>query len=333
MLNAAIIGFGGIGQGAHVPAWKLLEQKGKARLVAACDTDAERFTQKQVINICEGDDTPADLRTYTDIDEMLANEEIDIIDICLPTYMHAEMAVKMLRLGYAVHSEKPMARTYDECLTMIKASKDSGNELMIGQCLRFSAEYLFLKDIVESRKFGKPLSGVFRRMSSPPVWAWKNWYMNHSKSGGCLTDMHIHDVDMIRFLFGEPRVVSCVTGSIYSEDDMVHSSFRYDGIAVTAIGDWSLHGVEFTHDYRVGFEKATIILENNIVTVYPREGEPWNPQLLSENMYMKELEYFTDLVASGGANDINPPESAAATLNLIEKLKVSSDKNGYPERV
>lgn len=114
---------------------------------------------------------------------------------------------------------------------------------------------------------------------------------------------------------------------------MVHSSFRYDGIAVTAIGDWSLHGVEFTHDYRVGFEKATIILENNIVTVYPREGEPWNPQLLSENMYMKELEYFTDLVASGGANDINPPESAAATLNLIEKLKVSSDKNGYPERV
>lgn len=333
MLKAAMIGFGGIGQGAHVPAWKLLEQKGKARLVAACDIDPESFTQKQVINICESQETPEDLKTYTDIDVMLENEEIDLIDICLPTYLHAEMASKMLRHGYAVHCEKPMALAYDECLMMIKASKDSGKELMIGQCLRFSAEYIFLKDAVESQKFGKPLSGVFRRMSPPPLWGWENWYMDHSKSGGCLTDMHIHDVDMIRFLFGEPQAVSCVTGSIYSGDDMVHSNFRYDGIAVTAIGDWSFEGIGFTHDYRVGFEKATIVFENNIVTVYPREGEPWNPEFPSEDMYMKELEYFADLVVSGGVNDINPPESAAATIKLIEKLKASADINGYPESV
>lgn len=328
MLNAAIIGFGGIAQAVHVPGWKTLEERGKARLVAVYDIDPAKFTQKQVINIGSSGDIPDDIHMYTDLEEMLSKEKIDIIDICIPTFLHAQMAVDMLKRGYSVHSEKPMARTYEQCLTMIGAAKVTGKNLMIGQCLRFSSEYLFLKDSVENETFGKPLSAVFRRMSDPPIWSWNNWLMNHEYSGGCLMDLNIHDIDMVRFLFGEPDMVSCVTQDVYSIDDIAHSRFFYKNLAVLTIGDWSLHGVGFSHDYRVGFEKATIIYENGIVTVYPREDEKYVPVLDTESMYTRELEFFVDSIVNGEENTVNPPESAAATIKLIETLKKSSQMNG-----
>ncbi len=330
MLNAAIIGLGGIAQGAHVPAYKTLEEKGKARLVAACDIDPARFTQKVDINLGEASALPEGLRTYTDLEEMLRCEQLDLLDICLPTHLHATYVCDMLRRGYHVHSEKPMARSYEECRTMLEAAQASPGKLMIGQCLRFEAAYTFLRDSIESGVFGKPISAVFRRISAPPLWSWDNWMMDRERSGGCLLDLHVHDIDIARFLFGEPREVSCVTEDVYAGDDIVHTRLVYDGLAVLAIGDWSQQGTEFLADYRVGFEKATVILEKGVVTVYPREGEAFKPELSSESMYMKELECLIDSVTSGTENTACPPQSAALTVRLAETLRDSARQNGKP---
>lgn len=327
MLKGALVGFGGIARMAHLDGWKTLEEKGLGKLVAACDIDENQFSKKTAINIGSSD-VQMELRRYTDLEQMLATEEIDVIDICVPTPLHASIACALLRRGYHVHCEKPMARTSGQCDEMIKAARESGSKLMIGQCLRFSNPYLFIKESIENNTFGKPLSAVFRRMSSPPVWASNNWYMDHKQSGGCLFDMHIHDIDMIRFLFGEPKAVSCVTRDVYSGDDIAHSRLIYDNLAVFAIGDWSLQGVSFSADYRIGFEKATVILEDGKVTVYPREGEAWTPEFVSESMYMKELEFFLSEVVPGKANEVNPPESAAKTIQLIETLKASAQQSG-----
>ena len=74
MLKIGLIGVGGI-SGAHIPVWENMED---AELVALCDIRPERMEKYP------------DKRRYTDFDEMLANEELDILDICLPTYLHAE---------------------------------------------------------------------------------------------------------------------------------------------------------------------------------------------------------------------------------------------------
>lgn len=331
MLKVALIGYGGIA-GAHAPAWKLLEERGKAKLIAACDIRPERFAIKQEINIGAGEALSADVHTYTDYCEMLEKEEIDLVDICLPTPLHAPVAIDVLKKGYHVQCEKPMARSYEQTLEMLDAAKESGKTLMIGQGLRFALEYVFLKEKIESGEFGKPVSAVFRRMSGPPLWAWENWYMNHDMSGGCLWDMHIHDVDMIRFLFGEPKAVSCVTEDLYAGDDIVHSRFYYDDLAVTAIGDWSQEGVPFTADYRIAFEKATVHCENGEITVYPRNGEStgekWSPKLEGDNFFANELNFITDVISEGRENVTNPPESAAATIRLCELLKQSADEKG-----
>ncbi|MCL2462155.1 MAG: Gfo/Idh/MocA family oxidoreductase [Defluviitaleaceae bacterium] len=328
MFNAAILGLGGVAQAVHVPAYKVLEERGKARLVAACDIDPGQFTKKQEINLGAAGAMPENLRTYTDLEEMLAKERLDLIDICLPTDLHSKYAIDMLARGYHVESEKPMARGSEECAAMIEAAKAAKGRLMIGQCLRFSDEYLFLKDAIDNNTFGRPISAVFRRQSGPPLWSSENWLMDHARSGGCLLDMHIHDIDIARFLFGEPGAVSCVAEKVYSGDDIVHSRLIYDGLAVFAVGDWSQYGADFAADYRVGFEKATVICEAGVVTIYPREGQPWKPALSGDSMYMKELEYLIDMAVSGAPNTKNPPESAAASVRLVEKLKSSADRNG-----
>lgn len=328
MLNVAIIGYGGIAKAAHVPAYIALEKEKKARLVAGCDIDPARFTQKMKINIGSSDGIEAPIQQYTDINKMLLKESIDMVDICLPTPLHMPVAADMLRRGYHVLCEKPMCRTFDQAKKLLETAKTAKGKLMIGQCLRFFPEYDFLKQAVDSGEFGKPVSAVFRRLSAPPVWAFENWYMDIEKSGGCMLDMHIHDIDMARYLFGEPDAVTCMKQDIYSGFDVVHSHLFYEDLPVLAIGDWSLTGMDFTADYLVGFEKATLISENGGVTICPRDGEKYRHELTPPNGYEREITYFVDAILSGVSIEKNPPESAATTLQLMEALKKSALSGG-----
>jgi len=295
-----------------VPAFKKLESKGKARLVSAFDT----FYKLQY----------AGIKLYSDLENMLEREQINLIDICLPTYLHADFVINILKRGYHVFCEKPMALKLTECREILSESKKAKGKLMIGHCLRFSEEYLYLKENIQNKTFGKPLSAVFRRYSAPPLWA--DWLLDFNKSGGCLLDMHIHDIDIIRFIFGEPNAVSCVTSNIYSVDDVVYSFLFYDDITVLAIADWTQQGLEFTSDYRIGFEKSTIVYDNNKITIYPQDRIAWEHGFDNEDMYLKEIEYLFDMIYLDAINTQNAPESSSTTIKVMETLRDSARNNG-----
>jgi UDP-N-acetylglucosamine 3-dehydrogenase len=93
MLKVALVGVGGI-SGAHIPAWESMDD---AELVAICDIRPERM------------ENYPDKRHYTDFDEMLEKEDVDILDICLPTFLHADFAVKAMEKGINVICEKPIS--------------------------------------------------------------------------------------------------------------------------------------------------------------------------------------------------------------------------------
>ena len=329
MLNVALIGLGGI-TGVHRSAYRELEKRNIARLVAAFDVDPLSYEKKQKINIDSGNDSAEEkINFYTDLDQMLSSEKIDFIDICIPTYLHSDMAVDMLNRGYHVMCEKPMALTYAECERMLRAKESSGRELMIGQCMRFAPEYDFIKEAISDGRFGKVIGALFTRFSAPPVWGWENWYMNSERSGGCITDLHIHDVDLVRYLFGDPEAVSVSASSSVCVNDSVHSSFYYGAYPVTAIGDWTLSGMNFSAEGRVNFENASLTVGSDGLTVYPKgTGEPYKVELPREGMYYLELEYFSRVVAGEFKNEKNPPSSAAKTIRLIELMRESANKNG-----
>ena len=130
MLKAALIGFGGIAK-AHRKGYANLKKKGVVQLVCACDIDPNAFSRKVTINIDTGaTELEEQIAFYTDLDKMLAEQEFDFADICAPTYVHAELAQKLLRRGYHVLSEKPMALCAADCDAMMRAASESGKELI-----------------------------------------------------------------------------------------------------------------------------------------------------------------------------------------------------------
>ena len=329
MLNAALIGFGGIAK-SHRRAFKQLEDLGRARLVCAYDINPEAFAKNVTINNETADDILGENITfYNDLDEMLKNEKIDIVDICIPSYRHKDMACEMLRRGYHVLCEKPMSLSYSACLEMLDAAKSAGKELMIGQCLRFYPAFDYIKEIIDTKKYGEVLAGFFSRLSPPPVWGWENWFMNPERSGGCITDLHIHDVDIIRYLFGEPEAVSCRAATSISAYDVVHSSLFYGKTPITAIADWTLAGVPFKAECRIDFEGATITFNSSEVTVYPKDGtEQFVAPAPKLSGQFGELSYLIDVIEGKIENKKNRPESAAASVKLVELLKASADRGG-----
>ncbi len=329
MVRVALIGFGGIAKTSHLGSYLTLEKEGKVKLVSVCDIDPKRFEEKLQLNIGTSDIELDDSVTkYTDWREMLANEEVDLVDICLPTFLHAETTVEVLNMNYNVLCEKPMSLFYEDCCKMVEAAKKSGKKLMIGQCLRFSNKYNYLKKLVADKTYGEVKSAVFHRFSGPPVWGWENWFMNYDRSHGCINDMHIHDIDIIRAIFGEPESVSCCSQDVYAPKDIAHSTLLYPGFSVLAMGDWSKEGMPFSAEFCVGFENATVQLANDTITIYPRGGEAFVADIEPDDFYFSEIKFFVENIESGEENTVNTPESAATSVKLIETLIESSNNNG-----
>ena len=330
MLKAALIGLGGITV-SHRKAFAELKKMGKAELVAAYDINPEAITKKKAINIDSDSGADDSFNFYTDLDKMLESEKIDFVLVCVPTYLHSEVTVDLLNRGYNVLCEKPMALNSKDCKKMIDAANKNGKKLMIGQCLRFLEAHDYIKSAIDDGRFGKLLSAYFERLSSPPTWGYENWFMNPSLSGGCITDLHIHDIDLIRYLLGEPKAVSCRANTSICVNDTVHSTLIYDDIPVTAIGDWTLKGVKFQANSRFNFEKATVECLNGSkeLTVYPKDGgEVEKIELSKDSAYFGELSYFCDFIEGKIENTKNPPESAMKTLRLIEALRKSAGHGG-----
>lgn len=330
-VRVAMIGYGGIARSHNHGYHKLVEEGEPVRLVAVCDINENQFKNQIGINIETGQTgLPEGIHTYTDVDELLEKEEFDMADICLPSFLHSQYAIKMLQAGKHVLSEKPMALSAAQCDAMIDAAKQANRKLMIGMCLRFDECYLYLKECIDSGKFGQ-LSHLFmERLSGIPAWSFENWFQDTDRSGGCILDMHIHDIDMVRFLLGEPKAVSTVALDGKVRWQVENTRMYYDNKLVTINGSWSeSRTTHFTAGFRAGFEKATVISDCQTVTVYPNEGDPYTLEFPENHGIREEIRTFVrQLMAGQIENGQNSPESSRDTVKLIEKLRESAALDG-----
>lgn len=189
MLKIALVGVGGI-SGAHIPAWESMDD---AELVAICDIRPERM------------ENYPDKRHYTDFDEMLEKEDVDILDICLPTFLHADFAVKAMEKGINVICEKPISLKREDVQRVYSTAKNNNVCFMIAQVLRFWPEYEVVKSIYDSGKYGKLLSASMRRLGGIPKWSWDDWMRDEKRSGLVPFDLHIHDLDFIVYASASRR--------------------------------------------------------------------------------------------------------------------------------
>ncbi len=335
MLRVGLIGLGFMGRG-HVNVYQRLEREGApVKLVAVCDVEEGKLTGRDIVtgNIDVGNAVNLSAYAqYTDYRQMIAEQKLDYVDIALPTYLHAGAAIAAMEAGCHVLCEKPMARTLEECQAMIDTSRSTGRKLMTGHCLRFWPAYEYLKECVDSGRFGTLTSAYFFRGGSTPKWSWQGWLLNDEKSGGCLLDQHVHDVDTINWLFGVPQAVTTSAQVVFegSGYDAVSTRYLYDdGKIVCAEDDWTIGGAYgFDMAFRVNFKQGSVHFTHGKLTVYPEEGEGFTPELSADDGYYREIRYFIDCVLQDRPIETCAPESTRLTIGIALAEEQSADAGG-----
>lgn len=317
MLKIGMVGMGGISR-SHRTAWSQIPE---AQVVAVCDIRPEKA--EDAAQATGG-------RPYLDFDEMLEKESMDILDICLPTYLHADFAVKALNRGIHVITEKPISLRREDVARVYDAAAKNNRRFMVAQVLRFWREYEVLREAVRSERYGKLLSGHMSRLGNTPGWSWDNWMRDPARSGLVPFDLHIHDLDFMIYTFGKPQDMVCYRAKTESQD-YFHVVYEYPGFFINTEAAWYDGAYPFQASFRFQFEHALMEYKGGKLTTYLPGGEveTLSPEenaninginLPATNGYFNEIRYFTDCVLSGKDCDTVKPWELECVLEIIERI-------------
>lgn len=272
------------------------------------------------------------IKPYRIFAEMLADPEIDMIDICAPTKVHGELAIAALKAGKHVLCEKPLARSSKQAQEIVEVAKSVKGFFMPGMCLRFWPEWAWLKQVIDKGEYGRVLSARFRRVTEPPAWGQKN-YLDGSESGGALFDLHIHDTDFVQFCFGRPKSVysngySKVSGAI---DHVVTQYQVSSGAIVSAEGSWAMaKGFGFNMAYTVNFERATVDYDMargaDGLRIIEEGKEPRIMKCEGADGYIGELNYLAQCIRDKQAPKVVTAEDGASAVEICEAEEASIQK-------
>lgn len=272
---------------------------------------------------------------WADAQALVESDAVDVIDICLPTFLHTPFAVSAMRAGKDVFIEKPVCLREEDMALLLETERQTGRKVQVGQVLRFWNEYVWLKRTADEGIYGKFLGGMFRRMSSSPTWSRDDWYHKPERSGGLAVDMHVHDVDFVRWLLGEPETVRAqaqrAENGVISQ---IFSEYTYpNGVGVSLEASWENPPCfPFAGDYRVRFERAAAVYEKGVLRVYPAEGEPFTPEFAAVAQesdaggnisslagYYDELKYFIEGVRGEHALERAALADSIGSVRLVQR--------------
>ena len=212
-LRAGVVGLGYISEG-HAQTYK---QNVNTELTAICDIDEPWLKcAKDIYEVGQ---------IYTDYREMLEKADLDVISVCVPTYLHAEVAIAALKKGINVLCEKPTATSAVEATAMRDAELKGGAKLMIGQNQRFDPCVQEMRKMYDRGDFGtvyqtrvgwrRPLGGFplpCERRPNGSIYS-RNWFNEKDKGGGVLRDLGSHMIDQMLFILNFPELEGAYANS------------------------------------------------------------------------------------------------------------------------
>ena len=322
-VKVGVVGLGWIAQVTHLPILKKLPE---AELVAVCDRDksrgrlvAEKFGVK---------------RYYSDVTEMLENEDIEALIICTSTDAHKDVAIPALKAGKDILVEKPIARRYAEAVAMADTARENKRKLMVGMNHRFRPDAMIMKTFIEGKELGKisyAKSGWLRRRDNQTPWQTKK----AKAGGGVFLDLGIVMFDMAFWMLGYPDVKRVSAANFYhktkevEDTSLVHLVMK-DSSTLDIEVSWStfLHedvyycnifgtdGSASLNPLRINKE-----LHGNLVNLAPTKIEP--PQHLFRRSYENELRHFL-----GAVRNIHPMissgDEAVQRMRIVEAVYKSA---------
>ena len=318
MIKVGLIGCGFMGA-MHANCYKNIDG---VEVVAYSDVRREKAEE-----LANG----GNAKIYGDGKDLIEHADVDIIDICLPTFLHAEYALLAMDKVKYLFVEKPVALTNEEAEKMLEKAEKTGSNVQVGQVIRFWDEYVELKKIVESGVYGKVINANFRRLSPRPAWGWKDWLLDDKLSGGAAQDLHVHDADYVLSLFGTPEKIYSVKNLSGEKNSYINTLMIYKDFVVTTEGTWDLPSTRpFEASFRVVFEKATVENAGGKFSLYTNDkageikiekrrlsGGVEGGNISDLGGYYNELVYFTNKAKAKEKVEKATLKEAANSLKFV----------------
>jgi predicted dehydrogenase len=324
-LNVAIIGAGLIAPN-HAAGFQ--EIPDLAQVVAVCDINRENAENLSAL---------FDARVCTDYHEILADPEIDLVDILLPHHLHYPVAMEAISAKKKhILLEKPVAMTYKQSIEIYEAAKKAGTYFGVAENTRYIRAYIEAEKIIKAGKLGDiTLVRTFLpaneriRLTSDDFWGKKI-----SQGGGTLIDSGPHTFYLLKWLFGEIKELNAFTSQIYNVESEVEDNADIRGRLVCGAGFLSsfTFTAEIPHSERLevyGTNGSLIIdqLANPPVKVYAEpvdfdgtqvEGPEYDPMGWHFFSIVEEVKDFVRTVVEDRPPTVDPLDCCYA-VKVIEK--------------
>ncbi|NMB45050.1 MAG: Gfo/Idh/MocA family oxidoreductase [Firmicutes bacterium] len=306
---------------------RILKSLPSAELIAVCDIVPER-AQKL------GEELSVEW--LTSLDELIARDDIECINICTPSGMHGDMAIAAMRAGKHVIVEKPMDITLDKIDAMIKTAEETGRILAGIFNYRFNSASIKIKQAVEEGRLGKLVLGDayvkwYRSQAYYDSGDWRGtWALD---GGGSLMNQSVHFIDLLQWIMGPVESLSANVATLAHKDieveDVATATLKFKNGALGVIegttsvtpanpGRLEIHGT-----------KGTIILEEDKITRWSIEGEEElldtqdatlatsDPGALALEGHAAEIAHVLDVIQNGGKPAVDGVQARRAVEIIL----------------
>jgi predicted dehydrogenase len=323
-IRVAIVGFGFMGQ-MHAKVYQALPGVEIVGIAEAFPGAAE-----QAVKL--GIKVPVE----NSLERLLKAVDCHVVDICLPTDLHATAIIAAAEAGKHVFCEKPFALELKDATRALEAVERAGISFQVGQCIRFWPEYQALEQFVRSEKEGKLRSLALQRRAGRPAYSRENWLHEVGRSKGAALDLHIHDTDYVLHLLGKPASVHSMGRGDDGTWSHIFTQYRFADVAVTSEGGWDLPpSWGFQMSFQAVFDDAVVDFDSSSSpTLYLTSGqgkkEPMPFQkpsvapaansggnLSDLGGYYNELAYFCGQLAQGKKPEIATGAQALESLRVV----------------
>jgi predicted dehydrogenase len=264
------------------------------------------------------------VKKYTRWQDLIADAELDAVDICLPTDLHAEVTVAALQAGKHVLVEKPMALTLNDCERMMAEADREKRILMVGQVLRFWPEYRYLQEFGKSNAYGALRSATFVRQGAAPDWS--QWLLMDERSGGAVVDLLIHDVDQALLLCGLPERVAAKR--LGNTDALTATLIYPGGPEVRIQGGWFAQGTPFSMTFQARAERGELELTQAGLTLSDAAGQRMTMTPEGSDAYEEQVRYFVHCCKNGEQPKLCMPRESAQAVKVALLLRQSREMGG-----
>ncbi|APX33568.1 dehydrogenase [Brachybacterium sp. P6-10-X1] len=302
-LRIGVIGTGGISR-AHAPGW--LEVG--AELHCFSLEGAEEFAATFGATI------------HGSLEDLLA--AVDVVDVCTPTAVHAEIVHRALDAGKDVVCEKPLALTSEDARAVVEHAERAGRVLLPAHVVRYFPQYAAAQRAVEAGTVGRLAVLRFERTGSFPT---QPWFADEELSGGIVMDQMIHDIDQAIWLAGPVQRVYAQQSTSAASDTVrtAHAVLTHTGGAISHCrGLWGPPGTQFRYTFDLAGDSGRLqydsagdpgVVLDDVAAARQESGDGFLPDLDGlRSPYAEEIVEFAAALRTGGPTRVVAADGAYA---------------------